>query len=87
MRPLWNLLTQRQLSGQLRQHAVSSDSPSARPSQAGPATDSEQIISPVDCPFEAVGDAANWIDAVSMTDEDRSGIVRGKAQKLFKLVL
>ena len=46
-----------------------------------------RVLWSADYPFEAVGDAANWIDAVSMTDENRSKIVRGNAEKLFKLVL
>lgn len=45
-----------------------------------------RVLWAADYPFEAVGDAANWIDAVSMTDENRSKIVRGNAEKLFKLV-
>jgi gamma-resorcylate decarboxylase len=47
----------------------------------------KRVLWSADYPFEAVGDAANWIDAVSMTDENRSKIVRGNAEKLLKLVL
>ncbi len=46
-----------------------------------------RVLWSADYPFEVVGDAANWIDAVSMTDENRSKIVRGNAEKLFKLIL
>ena len=38
-----------------------------------------------DYPFEDISDAAEWIDAAPLSEEDRLKIGRTNAQNLFKL--
>jgi gamma-resorcylate decarboxylase len=44
-----------------------------------------RVLWSADYPFEDISDAADWIDAVPLSDEDRQRIVRTNAQNLFKL--
>jgi 2,3-dihydroxybenzoate decarboxylase len=43
------------------------------------------VLWSADYPFEDISDAADWIDAAPLSNEDRQKIVRTNAQKLFKL--
>jgi predicted TIM-barrel fold metal-dependent hydrolase len=45
----------------------------------------ERVLWSADYPFEDISDAADWIDAAPLSEEDRQKIVRTNAQKLFKL--
>jgi predicted TIM-barrel fold metal-dependent hydrolase len=45
----------------------------------------ERVLWSADYPFEDISDAADWIDAAPLSDDDRHKIVRGNALKLFKL--
>jgi 2,3-dihydroxybenzoate decarboxylase len=45
----------------------------------------ERVLWSADYPFEDISDAAEWIDAAPLSEQDREKIVRGNAQKLFKL--
>jgi gamma-resorcylate decarboxylase len=45
----------------------------------------ERVLWSADYPFEDISDAADWIDAAPLSDEDRQKIVRTNAQKLFRL--
>ncbi len=45
----------------------------------------ERVLWSADYPFEDISDAAEWIDAAPLSDEDRLKIGRTNAQKLFKL--
>jgi 2,3-dihydroxybenzoate decarboxylase len=45
----------------------------------------ERVLWSADYPFEDISDAAEWIDALDMSDADKHKIVRGNAEKLFKL--
>ena len=44
-----------------------------------------RVLWSADYPFEDISDAADWIDAAPLSEEDRQKIVRTNAQKLFKL--
>jgi predicted TIM-barrel fold metal-dependent hydrolase len=44
-----------------------------------------RVLWSADYPFEDISDAADWIDAAPLSEEDRTKIVRTNAQKLFKL--
>jgi 2,3-dihydroxybenzoate decarboxylase len=44
-----------------------------------------RVLWSADYPFEDISDAADWIDAAPLSDEDRQKIVRTNAQNLFKL--
>ena len=44
-----------------------------------------RVLWSADYPFEDISDAADWIDAAPLSNEDRQKIVRTNAQKLFKL--
>ena len=48
---------------------------------------SDRIMFSTDYPFEAVGDAARWFDAVEISEPDRVKIGRTNAIKLFRLPL
>jgi 2,3-dihydroxybenzoate decarboxylase len=45
----------------------------------------ERVLWSADYPFEDISDAAEWIDAAPLSEEDRLKIGRTNAQKLFKL--
>jgi predicted TIM-barrel fold metal-dependent hydrolase len=45
----------------------------------------ERVLWSADYPFEDISDAADWIDAAPLSEEDRQKIGRGNAQRLFKL--
>ena len=45
----------------------------------------ERVLWSADYPFEDISDAAEWIDAVPLSEDDRLKIGRINAQKLFKL--
>ena len=45
----------------------------------------ERVLWSADYPFEDISDAADWIDAAPLSEDDRKKIVRTNAQKLFKL--
>jgi 2,3-dihydroxybenzoate decarboxylase len=44
-----------------------------------------RVLWSADYPFEDISDAADWIDAAPLSEDDRRKIVRTNAQKLFKL--
>jgi len=44
-----------------------------------------RVLWSADYPFEDISDAAEWIDAAPLSEEDRLKIGRTNAQKLFKL--
>jgi gamma-resorcylate decarboxylase len=44
-----------------------------------------RVLWSADYPFEDIADAADWIDAAPLSEEDRQKIVRTNAQKLFRL--
>ena len=44
-----------------------------------------RVLWSADYPFEDISDAAEWIDAAPLSDEDRLKIGRTNAQKLFRL--
>jgi 2,3-dihydroxybenzoate decarboxylase len=44
-----------------------------------------RVLWSADYPFEDISDAADWIDAAPLSEEDRRKIVRTNAQQLFKL--
>ena len=46
---------------------------------------SDRILFSTDWPFENVDHAANWFDAVAISEPDRMKIGRTNAIKLFKL--
>jgi predicted TIM-barrel fold metal-dependent hydrolase len=45
----------------------------------------ERVLWSADYPFEDISDAADWIDAAPLSEQDRQKIGRGNAQRLFKL--
>ncbi len=45
----------------------------------------ERVLWSADYPFEDISDAAEWIDAAPISEQDRQKICRGNAVKLFKL--
>jgi gamma-resorcylate decarboxylase len=45
----------------------------------------ERVLWSADYPFEAISDAAGWIDAAPLSEADREKIARTNALKLFKL--
>ena len=45
----------------------------------------ERVLWSADYPFEDVSDAAEWIDAAPLSEDDRLKIGRGNAQQLFRL--
>ena len=45
----------------------------------------DRVLWSADYPFEDVSDAAEWIDAAPLSEPDRERLVRGNAQKLFRL--
>jgi predicted TIM-barrel fold metal-dependent hydrolase len=45
----------------------------------------ERVLWSADYPFEDISDAADWIDAAPLSEQDRQAIGRGNAQRLFKL--
>jgi predicted TIM-barrel fold metal-dependent hydrolase len=45
----------------------------------------ERVLWSADYPFEDISDAAEWFDALALSEEDRRKIGRANAQKLFKL--
>ena len=45
----------------------------------------ERVLWSADYPFEDISDAAEWIDAAPLSEEDRQKIGRTNAVKLFKL--
>ena len=45
----------------------------------------ERVLWSADYPFEDISDAAEWIDAAPISEQDRRKICRGNALKLFKL--
>ena len=45
----------------------------------------ERVLWSADYPFEDISDAAEWFDALALSEEDRRRIGRANAQKLFKL--
>lgn len=47
----------------------------------------ERVLWSADYPFEDISDAADWIDAAPLSEDDRLKIGRTNAQKLFKLTL
>ncbi len=46
---------------------------------------SDRILFSTDYPFEQIAEAAQWVDAASISDHDRVKIGRTNAEKLFKL--
>ena len=46
-----------------------------------------RVLWSVDYPFEDISDAADWIDAAPLSEEERKKIVRSNANRLFKLKL
>jgi 2,3-dihydroxybenzoate decarboxylase len=45
----------------------------------------DRVLWSADYPFEDISDAAEWIDALDMSEADKHKIIRGNAEKLFKL--
>jgi 2,3-dihydroxybenzoate decarboxylase len=45
----------------------------------------ERVLWSADYPFEDISDAADWFDALALSDEDRRKLGRTNALKLFKL--
>jgi 2,3-dihydroxybenzoate decarboxylase len=45
----------------------------------------ERVLWSADYPFEDISDAAEWIDAAPLSEQDRRQVVRDNAMKLFKL--
>jgi predicted TIM-barrel fold metal-dependent hydrolase len=45
----------------------------------------DRVLWSADYPFEAISDAAEWIDAAPLNDNDKAKIIRDNAKRLFKL--
>ena len=45
----------------------------------------DRVLWSADYPFEDISDAAEWFDALALSEEDRRKIGRANAQRLFKL--